>query len=119
MNIKITKPNQFCSKATCITIQCTSFNSLQQLYISHEGRKQFAAYTLVPLDSSHHHYSAHRSEYHSYLRAGTADLADVTVVQLRLLRGPFGLLQLVLVEHGLLVGVGRRGRHHVASRIAP
>ena len=40
-------------------------------------------------------------------------------MQLRLLGGPFGLLQLVLVEHGLLVDVGRRGRHHVAARVAP
>lgn len=54
-----------------------------------------------------------------YLWSGTADLADVTVVQLGLLGGPFGLLQLALVEHGLLVGVDGRRRDHVATRVAP
>ena len=55
----------------------------------------------------------------SYLRACTADLANVTVMELRLLGRPFGLLQLALVKRRLLIGVSSRSRHHVAARIAP
>lgn len=55
----------------------------------------------------------------SYLRACTADLANVTVMELRLFGRPFGLLQLVLVKCGLFVGVYSRSRHHVAARVAP
>ena len=40
-------------------------------------------------------------------------------MQLRLLWGPLGLLQFVLVKHGLLIGVGRRGRHHVTASVGP
>lgn len=55
----------------------------------------------------------------SHLRACTADLANVTVMELGLLRRPFGSLQLALVKQGLLVGVYSRRRHHVAARVAP
>jgi len=55
----------------------------------------------------------------SYLRACTADLANVTIMELGLLGRPFGLLQLALVKCGLLVGVYSRSRHHVAARVAP
>lgn len=40
-------------------------------------------------------------------------------MELRLLWGPFWLLQLVLVKSGLLVGVHRWSRYHVAARVAP
>lgn len=56
-----------------------------------------------------------QTHVNSYLRACTANLANVTVMELRLLGRPFGLLQLVLVKNGLFVGVHSRGRHHVAS----
>lgn len=55
----------------------------------------------------------------AYLRACTADLANVTVMELRLLGRPFGLLQLVLVKRGLFVGVYSWSCHHVAARVAP
>lgn len=54
-----------------------------------------------------------------YLRACAADLTNVAVMQLRLFWGPFWLLQLVLVKSGLLVGVHRWSRDHVAARVAP
>lgn len=57
--------------------------------------------------------------FNSYLRACTADLANVTVVELRLFGRPFGLLQLALVKRGLFVGVYSWSRHHVAARVAP
>lgn len=55
----------------------------------------------------------------SHLRTCAADLADVTVVELRLLWRPFGLLQLVLVKGRLFVHVSSWGCHHVAPRVAP
>lgn len=55
-----------------------------------------------------------------YLWSCTADLADVAVVQLWLLGGALGLLQLALVERRLLVGVvGRGGGGHGAAHSAP
>ena len=39
MNIAIIKPNEFCSQATCITIQCTSLDSIKELYFFHEVTK--------------------------------------------------------------------------------
>lgn len=54
-----------------------------------------------------------------YLRACAADLANVAVMELRWFWGPFWLLQLVLVKSGLLVGVHRWSRYHVAARVAP
>lgn len=55
----------------------------------------------------------------AYLRSSTADFADVTVMQLRLLGGPFRSLQLALMKRRLLVGVSGWSRHHVAARVTP
>lgn len=44
------------------------------------------------------------ADTHTHLWAGTADLADVTVVELRLFGWTLGLLHLVL-EDGFLIGV--------------
>lgn len=57
--------------------------------------------------------------YNSYLRACTADLANVTIMELGLLGRPFRFLQLVLVKRWLFVGVYSRSCHHVAARVAP